>query len=52
MLFIVFLAVVLLIVFLFAFVPFKSHGGTRDDALWKAACDSYDTTVLSPLGLS
>jgi len=51
-LFIIFLGVVLLIVLFFAFVPFYSQGGTRDDAAWKAACDTYDTAVLSPLGLS
>ena len=51
-LFFSYLLIVFLLMLFFGFTPFASHGGTRNDTLFKDACASLDYSVLDKYGLS
>ena len=50
-LFVSYLAIIMVLMIFFSFTPFHSHGGARDDAAWREACDSYDTATLELFNL-
>ena len=51
-LFFSYLAIILVLMLFFSFTPFHSHSGTRNDAEWREACDSYDKATLELFNLS
>ena len=51
-LFLLFAAIIFVFVCFFVVVPLYQAPGTRDDALWRRACEEHDRATLSSLGLS
>ena len=51
-----FFLIVFIIVLFFTYVPFYKADSTkyptRNDALWRDACDNYDRAALEVMGLS